>query len=153
MPRPEAPPSSRYAPWLYLALGLFVLRVLAQPLALILPAGTLPSFESWHSGALPYPLLVAAQIAILAWLCLTAWRVARGAVRPHRKRGKLWIAAACVYGGAMGLRLLLGATVFEDIRWFASPLPTVFHFVLAGYLFAYGRFHVRGAPGASSMAP
>ena len=37
----------------------------------------------------------------------------------------------------MFLRLLLGATVLSDVRWFASPLPAFFHLVLATYLLIY----------------
>jgi hypothetical protein len=45
----------------------------------------------------------------------------------------------------MFMRLLLGATVLREARWFASPVPTAFHLVLAAYLFVYGRFHYRHA--------
>jgi hypothetical protein len=53
------------------------------------------------------------------------------------------IGVAGVYGMTMLTRLLLGATVLREVRWFASPVPTVFHLVLAGYLFIYGRVHYR----------
>jgi hypothetical protein len=57
--------SKRYAAgWLFLAL--FAVRVVAQPLSLVVHSAVLPPFESWHSGALPYGLLVASQVAILA---------------------------------------------------------------------------------------
>jgi hypothetical protein len=41
-------PSQRYAPWLWLLLGLFVLRVVSQPLALLVDTPLRPRFESWH---------------------------------------------------------------------------------------------------------
>jgi len=132
-----------YARWLWILAGLFALRVAAQPLALVVNSRFLPRFESWHSGVVPYPLLVGAQLLILLWLLSTAWFVARGAVRPVRKLGGILIGAAGLYGVTMLARLVLGATLLRDERWFASPLPTVFHLVLASYLYVYGRLHYR----------
>jgi hypothetical protein len=51
-----------YAPWLWLLTGLFALRVVAQPAALVFDAGVVPSFDSWHGGVLPYPLLLLTQL-------------------------------------------------------------------------------------------
>jgi len=58
--------SRRYAAGLWLFLALFAVRVVAQPLSLVVHSAFLPPFESWHSGALPYGLLIASQVAILA---------------------------------------------------------------------------------------
>jgi len=129
--------------WLWILAALFALRVAAQPLALVVDAPVLPRFESWHSGLLPYPLLLGTQLLILAWLLTTASRVSRAAVQPSRMFGKLVLAVAGVYGMTMLTRLTLGATVLSHARWFASPVPTAFHLVLAGYLFVYGRVHYR----------
>jgi len=49
-----------------LFLALFAVPVVAQPLSLVVHSAFLPLFESWHSGALPYGLLIASQVAILA---------------------------------------------------------------------------------------
>jgi hypothetical protein len=129
--------------WLWILAALFALRVAAQPLALVVDAPILPRFESWHNGLLPYPLLLGAQLLILAWLVTTAYRVSHAAVQPSRLFGRLVIGVAGVYGMTMLTRLLPGATVIREVRWFASPVPTVFHLVLAGYLFIYGRVHYR----------
>ena len=136
-------PSRRYAPWLWLLLGLFTIRVLAQPLALRVDAPLLPRFESWHSGLLPYPVLVLSQVTIILWLSRTAWMFTTGSVAPRFRLGVVMMALGGVYFAAMVIRLLLGATVLRDERWFASPLPTVFHLVLAAYLLLYGHFHWR----------
>ena len=130
----SAKPSQRYAPWLWLLLGLFTIRVVAQPIALRVDTPLLPRFESWHSGLLPYPLLVLTQVVILLWLARTAWTFTTGVVAPRSRLGVLMMAIGGVYFAAMVMRLLLGATVLTDARWFASPLPTVFHLVLATYL-------------------
>jgi len=136
-------PSQRYAPWLWLLLGLFTIRVLAQPIALRVDTPLLPRFESWHSGVLPYPLLVLTQAVIILWLARTAWMFTTGAIAPRFRLGVVMMALGGVYFAAMVMRLLLGATVFGDERWFASPLPTAFHLVLATYLLLYGHFHWR----------
>jgi hypothetical protein len=128
--------------WLWLLTALFALRVAAQPLALVVDAPWLPRFEAWHGGVLPYPVLLLSQLAILAWLVRTAWRISTGAAVPRPTVGRLLLGAAGFYGGVMVLRLLLGATMLRDDRWFASPVPTAFHLVLAGYLFLLGRFHL-----------
>ena len=130
--------------WLWILAALFALRVAAQPLALVVEAPVLPRFESWHSALLPYPLLLAAQLLILAWLVTTAARVSRGGVQPNRMFGRLVLGVAAAYGMVMFTRLVLGVTVLSDMRWFARPVPAIFHLVLAGYLFVYGRVHCDG---------
>jgi hypothetical protein len=41
----------------------------------------------------------------------------------------------------MLVRLILGLTVLSGQRWFASPVPTLFHLVLAAYVLLFGHFH------------
>jgi len=130
--------------------ALFLCRVVAQPLALVVHSAVLPPFETWHSGAIPYSLLLASQLLILAASGWTAWRFSIGAVKPRRPIGLAAIAVGGVYFLGMVARLVLGATVLSDVRWFASPVPTLFHLVLAGYLLLVGRFHyVHGEPALS----
>ena len=119
----------------------FAFRVIAQPLALVSDSALLPPFESWHSAALPYGLLLASQVAILLALGWTAWRFTTGDVAPRRAAGTLALILGTVYLLTMVTRLVLGLTALSHVRWFASPLPTVFHMVLAAYLLLYGRFH------------
>ena len=132
-----------YGRWLWLLAAFFALRVIAQPLALVVDSRFLPRFESWYSGLIPYPVLVGVQLVILAWLLITASRVSRAVARPRPTFGTLLLGAAGVYVVTMLMRLLLGATVLREERWFASPVPTAFHLVLASYLFVYGHFHYR----------
>ena len=48
--------------WLLLGLLLlFFFRVAAQLIQAYSPVTSLPPFETWQSGALPYPLLVSSQ--------------------------------------------------------------------------------------------
>jgi hypothetical protein len=132
-----------YGRWLWALTALFVFRVIAQPLALVIDLPVLPPFESWHSGLLPYPFLVLAQLFILAWLALTAWRVSHDIVTPNRTAGIFLQSVAGLYAAVMLTRLILGATVLREERWFASPVPTVFHLGLASYLFVFGHLHTR----------
>jgi hypothetical protein len=125
--------------------GLFCLRIVGQPLAGLGVAG-LPPFDAWHSGALPYPFLLASQLAIVAWMAWTTRSVAAAAVRWRRPLGGWLLAASCLYGAIMVARLVLGATILRDVTWFARPVPTVFHLVLAAYLGIYGHMHLRLPP-------
>lgn len=143
--------SKRYAVGLWALLALFAFRVVAQPLSLVVRSDILPQFESWHSGALPYGLLVASQVVILAVLGWTAWRFTVGTVTPRRSIGVAALAFGGLYFVGMLARLVLGFTVLRNQRWFASPLPTVFHLVLAACVLLFGHFHyVHGATPASN---
>jgi hypothetical protein len=135
--------SQRYGRWLWVLLALFVVRVVAQPLALVISAPFLPPFESWHSGVLPYPGLVIAQFLIIAWLARTAWRLSRGQVVPNHRLGIWMLIFGGIYFAVMLMRLVLGLTVLSTNRWFSSIVPTIFHLVLASYLLVYGHFHFR----------
>ena len=148
------PSSRKHAPWLWLLLALFTVRVVAQPIALVTSAPFLPPFESWHSGVLPYPALVAAQLLIIAWFARTAWRFGRGDVIPNYRLGVWMLVFGGVYFATMLLRLVLGLTVLSTSRWFSSTLPTLFHLVLASYLLVYGHFHfLHGAIAGRSTPP
>lgn len=123
---------------------LFGFRVVAQPLALVVHSALLPPFESWHSAALPYGVLLASQVAILTALGWTAWRFTTGDVVPRRTAGVVALALGGLYFVTMVARLILGLTTLSHVRWFASPLPTLFHLVLAASLLLFGRFHYSG---------
>lgn len=133
--------SRNYARVLTLLLGLFVFRVTAQLLSMHFDVAPLPSFDAWHSALLPYPLLVAAQFAIIAvcfWLCI---RMYRDAIIPRRKLGTALLVIGSIYFAAMLLRLTLGLTVLATHFWFSHHLPTLFHFVLASFVLLLGHFH------------
>jgi hypothetical protein len=126
---------------LWLLTALFAFRVVAQPLSAVVHLPILPPFESWHSDTLPYPMLLASQLVILAALAWTTTRLAKGTVSPRRSEGGVAMAIGSLYFASMSARLVLGLTVLEHHRWFASPVPTLFHLALAAWLWLYGRFH------------
>ena len=138
-----------YAWALWFLTGLFAFRVAAQPAALAFDR-LLPSFNSWDGGVLPYPVLLVTQLGILGWLTSTAWRFSTGRVTARPSIGRAALAFGGVYFAAMFLRLLLGATLFGDVRWFASPLPAFFHLVLATYLLLDGYCHLHTVAGNAS---
>lgn len=133
-----------YGRWLWLLLGLFLVRVVAQSLAALTGWTWLPPFSAWQSGALPYPLLLAAQLAIAAGMAAAAAGVSAGRTRPRPAVGRVLAAVAMVYGGVMGTRLVLGLTAFRGHWWLDAPLPTVFHLGLTTFIALYGHYHLRG---------
>jgi hypothetical protein len=58
--------------WMWLALGLFLLRVLAQIYAGIYAPAWLPAMEQWYSGLLPYPVLLPAQLLLLMLMAVVS---------------------------------------------------------------------------------
>lgn len=136
---------------LFVLTGLFCFRVLAQLVQIWHPLSFLPSFEAWHSGALPYWLLVCAQ-GFIVILCLhVSWRMFQGTVTLSAKKGKVLLLLGSIYFGIMLGRLIIGITVASEHFWFGAILPTVFHLVLATFLLVYGYFHFRGYTKSVSM--
>jgi hypothetical protein len=135
--------SARYAPWLWLLLALFAVRVIAQPLSLLTNSPNLPPFDAWQGSGLPYPVLLAAQLLIIAFMARTATRFRRGDVVPRYRLGVWLLVLGSVYFLTMFFRLVLGLTVLRESRWFSAYLPTTFHLVLASWLLLVGRFHFR----------
>ncbi len=127
---------------LWILFGLFCFRVAAQLLQNFYPVSFLPSFDDWHSGALPYSILVGFQ-AIIIILCLFAIReVSRPSANPDRKKGRHLLIAGGLYLGIMIIRLVGGYTFAASLHWFTVRLPTVFHLVLASFILLYGHFHL-----------
>ena len=135
--------SRRYVPWLWLLIGLFAIRVIAQPASLLFHSRFLPPFESWHGGVLPYPLLLTFQILILLWQIFTVRQFSISTINPNHRLGLIVLILASVYFIVMLARLILGLTILSEYRWFSSYLPAFFHLVLASFLFLYGHFHFR----------
>ncbi len=141
---PTVASARTYSWWLWVLAGLFAFRVIAQPAAAVFETRLLPPFESWHSGLLPYPILVVTQALILAWLARTAWQFGSRRIVPSRRAGVFALLFGGLYFTFMLVRLGLGATVLREHPWFDRPLPTSFHLVLATYLLVYGHFHRYG---------
>ena len=109
----------------------FLLRVMGQAVQKWTPVAFLPPFEEWQGSALPYPVLLGAQILILA---IALWVVLRMyALRPVV--GRLWRRAVAVLGAVyfvtMAVRIILGLSVMSDSEWFTSWISSSLHLALA----------------------
>lgn len=130
----------------------FVGRVAGQFIQVIAPVAFLPPLERWQGSNLPYPVLLAAQIGILVLIAWVSQRMAAGRnVMPPRVAVPV-IALGAIYFGVMAVRLVLGLTALADIKWFASPIPTGFHLVLATAVMVIGIYARTVAPTAGSDA-
>ena len=129
--------------WLLTLTVLFAGRVVAQPLAAVTRWRFLPPFEAWQSGALPYPVLLTSQVALLALMVWTARRIGVGRLGRSRPVGWALAVFTGLYGGVMTGRLVLGLTVARGHWWLDAPLPTVFHLVLTTYLAIVVHHHLR----------
>lgn len=121
--------------------GLFAFRVIAQLIQFVYPVSFLPPYTAWHSGALPYGVLLMTQGVILAVCLRIVWSVFKGTIVASRQKGNILLGLGAIYLVSMGVRLIIGLTVASDHFWFGAMLPTIFHIVLASFLIVYGRFH------------
>lgn len=131
--------------------ALFGFRVAAQLIQHLHPVSWLPSFADWHSGAIPYALLLAAQLAILAFAIHWTAAVATGRIVASAAKARAVLGLTAVYVAFMIGRLLLGGTLLAGDAWWDRPLPTFFHFVLASKLLLIGCFHLHGAAGGGQV--
>ena len=122
---------------------LFCFRVAAQLIQAFYPVDFLPPFEEWHSGVMPYGLLLTCQVVVLACCTNVVVKFAHFKVTPNYKAGRFYLAAGAVYLTVILCRMIVGATLVNEIRWFNSEIPSFFHLVLASFLLVMGRFHFK----------
>jgi hypothetical protein len=141
-----AHPSVAFTLWFLTAL--FFLRVSGQALVAFLGVQFLPPMEQWYSGLIPYSALLPIQIAMLAVMAMICAGVARGHglfATPRRNWGRALRFLSIIYFLSMALRYALTMAWRPEQRWFDGVIPIFFHFVLAGFLFTWGRYHSRQA--------
>lgn len=132
-----------YARVLWMLTVLFFLRVLGQALVAFLHVEFLPPMPSWYSGLLPYRVLLPTQILILALqitIDVNVWRGHNAFIRPRPRVGRVLQWLSYIYAGSMLVRLVVTRS---------HPIPIVFHWVLAAYLFTLGRL-ILDAPSKST---
>lgn len=129
--------------WFHLLAALFVFRVLAQLLQSVFDIPFLPSFDAWHGGVLPYPVLLASQVVIVVVLYAIIWRAGTHAMVPRRWKYRVCFALGGIYFSFMAFRLLAGLTFLAGNPWFSKGLPAFFHLVLAGFVLVLG-WHIYG---------
>ena len=121
-------------------LALFLARVLGQILAATVAPPWLPPMSRWYSGLMPYRYLLPTQIVFLVVMTVMTLSVARqsaplGVAPPAVARWIIW--ASYVYALGMVVRSVRYAVTAPGRR--GVLVPIVFHFVLAAFLFTYGR--------------
>lgn len=116
----------------------FLLRVAGQAIQRWFPVEFLPPFEAWQGSGLPYSVLLACQIVTLALLTSTI----RGMVRQRRvlsaTASRCVVVIGFVYFSGMGLRLILGVTLFDGNRWFTAWISAALHLDLAAIVILWG---------------
>lgn len=121
---------------LSLCLLAFLLRVLGQLIVLIAKPRWLPPMKDWYSGLVVYPILLPAQIAIIALMIFMIRQVAQDARNPPLAHGI--IAFATAYALAMVVRFIILRRKHPEYRWYeGGMIPILFHWVLAAFLFTY----------------
>ena len=55
------------------------------------------------------------------------------------------IGFSAIYASSMLLRYVISMILHPEMRWFGGTIPIFFHFVLAAFSYAWGKFHVRGS--------
>ena len=133
----------------YALLGLTVLfgfRVFAQLIQVWYPIPFLPPFHAWHSGTLPYWVLVLVQLLIFAGCIKIVVNLFNCTIKASVRKGNIYMYLGLIYFAIMCVRLVAGFTVAKEHVWFGAKLPTVFHLVLATFVMIYGHFHLTFGP-------
>lgn len=137
--------TSRISVILWGLLLAFIVRVGGQMMvAMGVTTGILPPMDEWHSGLIPYPLLVVLQLMIILLygkICI-AFSIGEGFwVNARRGLGKGLLIFGSVYAAGMLLRYIIRMIIFPEQRWFGGAIPIFFHWVLALFLLIVGHFH------------
>ena len=127
---------------LWICLALFLLRVLGQIEVWLIAPEWLPPMDAWHSGLLPYSLLLPGQIVLLMVMAMVAARETYF-VLTRRRRPQRWHRIARYAGYAYFLAMFL-RLVFQWWRGArdlvtAGAIPVVFHWVLALFIVLLAR--------------
>nr|WP_067293580.1 hypothetical protein [Marinobacterium profundum] len=141
--------NARAAQPLIILTGLFALRVLAQPLSLVIDHALLPGWDSWQSGVLGYPLLLSCQLLILIVMGRVSWQLRCGLSLQRPRLGRFLLATGGIYFVAMLIRAMVGLIWLPLHPWFGKPLPTFFHLLLATWLLYLGMTHLRSTSRSS----
>jgi hypothetical protein len=133
-----------HGPVLAILTLLFALRVLGQALVVFFYIDWLPSSEQWFSGLIRYPILLCIQLVMLAVMLKIAsdiWRVRGFFAKPRPGYSRFLVACSILYAASMVLRYALTMTYRPEMRWFGDTIPIFFHFVLATFVYTWGKFH------------
>lgn len=136
------PDSARFAPLLWVLLGLFLLRVLGQVVVMLAHPRWLPAAREWYSGLLPYPALLPIQIVfawVMTWIALDFARGAGAMVAPRPTLGIVLVWLSYVYALGMVVRFVVWIRRPPERR--RAWIPIIFHIVLAAFLWTFASWH------------
>ena len=150
------PEITRTARILWILMALFSLRVFGQIFVELLHVRFLPPSEEWFSGVIPYPELLASQIAIIVWqakIGLDFTRQAGWSYRPRRLAGRLLLPFGAVYLAVMIIRYVTRMGLYPHERWTGGSIPIFFHWVLALYVLLVSLHHWRHSRPGQTATP
>ena len=130
---------------------LFALRVLGQAIQRWVPQPFLPPFAAFQGSRLPYPALLAAQLAILTGMIVACRRVLAGAqTRSRRKSCALrWVGTS--YLTVSALRIAIGLWFPAAPSWFRAWISGFFHLVLAAFVLFLARCYGNAQPSSPDI--
>lgn len=144
------PRCRRYA-WLLGALtALFALRVAGQVVQRWFPVHALPEFGAFQGSGMPYWLLLAIQLFILALMASITYDVAAGTRRrnPAAARVLGWLGAFYM-AGSLG-RIAVGLALPNPPPWFTAWIPAFLHVILAAFVLTLAGYHATARRGADN---
>lgn len=134
--------SRPYAVVCWVLAAAFAARVIGQALQRTLPQPFLPPADSFQGSALPYGLLLAIQLFILALMLRYAIRLHHGVLRPDRRAGVALASFGGLYMAAALGRIGVGLAVPAAHAWFSAWIPAAFHVVLAAFVVTTAALHL-----------
>lgn len=126
--------SPGYAAVLWSLTVLFAIRVAGQATQRWWPQSSLPPFGAFQGSGLPYPLLLFAQVIILALMVRATRHVAAGTYKPSVRKIRFLSWFGGVYMAGSVLRIMVGYAVPTAPPWFSTWIPAFLHLVLAGFV-------------------
>jgi sterol desaturase/sphingolipid hydroxylase (fatty acid hydroxylase superfamily) len=124
---------------------LFAFRVIAQLVQRLAPVSFLPPDGAWHSGSLPYSLLLTLQILLLIVMALTQVKITRGMLVPRPTVGTGLLSLGAVYFAFMLFRFGAAFTFGAGHPFLGVALPAFFHLVLSAWILVLGFYHHQGS--------
>ena len=131
-----------YAGLLTVFVVLFALRVAAQGVQRWTPQPFLPPFDDFQGSPLPYGVLLASQLFILAAIAHYTLRLRAGTLRPSRLAGAVLAWLGGTYMVVSLGRIAIGLTVPGAGPWFSAWVPATLHVVLAAFVVTLAYYHV-----------
>lgn len=123
----------------------FFLRVLAQALQYFAPRPFLPPFSAFQGSDLPYAVLLASQLLILAAMLYNCWKQHNGTLIPDPRIGRILVWLGAVYMAGSVLRIVVGLGVPSAPDWYRAWISAIFHLVLAGFVLTLALHHLKGS--------